>query len=170
MPTLSSTTDSTLSRARKRISSAMKSAFGPYHQTEDQTEAALDTMRGWLEADNVNVEDLLVRFLNLYYSSRLLIGLVWYCWRRCIPEYLPTGLILCRRQCSILCPISERHWQDQFRLTHVHPEPYSQSPTHWRSEPQPNEDMEQSPCNQSSADIAGAECWSFHDAWNSKRQ
>lgn len=61
MPTISTTTDTTLGRASKIVSSALRSAFGPYRQTEDETEAALDTMRGWLEADHVNQEDLLVR-------------------------------------------------------------------------------------------------------------
>jgi hypothetical protein len=50
----------TLGRASKRVSSALRSAFGPYRQTDDQTQATLDTMRGWLEADDVNMEDLLV--------------------------------------------------------------------------------------------------------------
>jgi hypothetical protein len=50
----------TLGRASKRVSSAFKSTFGPYRQTDDQTQATLDTMRGWLEADDVNLEDLLV--------------------------------------------------------------------------------------------------------------
>jgi hypothetical protein len=61
MPTLPTQAASTsLGRASKRVSSAFRSVFGPYHQTDEQTAATLDTMRGWLEADNVNLEDLLV--------------------------------------------------------------------------------------------------------------
>ena len=61
MPTSSTkAANTTLRRASKRVSSAFKSAFGPYSQTDDHTQGTLDTMRGWLEDDNVNMEDLLV--------------------------------------------------------------------------------------------------------------
>lgn len=56
-----STISTALDRARRHVSSAMNSLLGPYYQTEDQTEATLNTMRGWLQADNINEEDVLVR-------------------------------------------------------------------------------------------------------------
>ena len=61
MPTSHSKAANTiLGRASERLSTAFESAFGPYRPTDDQTQATLDTMHGWLEADNVNMEDLLV--------------------------------------------------------------------------------------------------------------
>ena len=61
MPTSpTKTANTTLGRASKRVSSAFRNAFGPYRQTDEQTQATLETMRGWLEDDNVNMEDLLV--------------------------------------------------------------------------------------------------------------
>ena len=66
MPTSSTkAANTTLGRASKRVTSALKSALGPYCQTDEQTQATLDTMRGWLEDDNVNLEDLLVSIVNM---------------------------------------------------------------------------------------------------------
>jgi hypothetical protein len=47
MPTsLTKAANTTLGRASKRVSSALRSAFGPYHQTDEHTQATLDTIRG----------------------------------------------------------------------------------------------------------------------------
>jgi len=61
MPTSHSKAATTfIGRASERVSTAFESAFGPYSPTDEQIQATLDTMHGWLDADTVNTEDLLV--------------------------------------------------------------------------------------------------------------
>lgn len=66
MPTSHSKAANTfIGRASERVSTAFESAFGLYRPTDERTQATLDTMHGWLEADKVNMEDLLVSHSSL---------------------------------------------------------------------------------------------------------